>query len=697
MNKKQIYFKSDFTVILASEAQWGGCPFRLSFYTASPSRAFVASFDGENWENCRLLDDGRLEVAINQKDGTMQTLMGIGTLMCAPEFYLDNDAFRDHVCNEFVKPFKVVAKYSEKITKRWPGGGFGTSPEASGRVGEVLDLTHEYDERCNFVKLYKGDKITQKTYNHTSGIYKLINMQRVRCVASYGDGGIMTYVADEDCEVCFMLAYYNDSDDYTIERAEEEYEFVLDLNGSSTLVTIGTLPAFYQRGPKGERGERGEQGQRGERGEAGPQGPIGPQGPQGPQGDPGSFDDAPADGKQYVRQNNAWTVFAGGGTIDAYTKAESDARYQPAGNYQHVITDLSTIRSNAALGATAVQTETDPTVPSWAKQPNKPTYTAAEVGAASQEELTQLDHKMGNLSQLETTAKDNLVDAINEAAKGGGGVDDTIIKILAGQTSDILYLDVDDNIVRISGHNRNDHPLMLNKSVKKILSGTFDSLGYAFYGCENLEEIYPKIIFTPNDDSAIDSVFRETGKLKSVDLSGIDLKNIRTPISLFYRTGIENIDINTDNIVEFYYMFYGSKTRFLNFTVTEKCTHIGESIMYCKELEWLDTSHWDMTNATIEEDGLFKDEKLQTIIGDHTLEEVRSGDIVAMRGLHTNFSLCPYGVEVPLKVESIIALINGLADLTGSESKKLTMSARQKSMLTESDMAMATAKNWTIA
>ncbi len=105
MNIQEIYFKSDFTVILASEAQWGGCPFRLSFYTASPSRSFVACFDGENYHNCRLLTDGRLEIGINQKDGNVQSLMGIGKLMLAPEFYLDNDAFRDHVCNQFVKPF----------------------------------------------------------------------------------------------------------------------------------------------------------------------------------------------------------------------------------------------------------------------------------------------------------------------------------------------------------------------------------------------------------------------------------------------------------------------------------------------------------------------------------------------------------------------------------------------------------------
>lgn len=50
---------------------------------------------------------------------------------------------------------------------------------------------------------------------------------------------------------------------------------------------------------------------------------------------------------------------------------------------QNAISDLAAIRSGAALGATALQsfTETDPTVPSWAKQAKKPTYTASEVGA----------------------------------------------------------------------------------------------------------------------------------------------------------------------------------------------------------------------------------------------------------------------------------------------------------------------------
>ena len=45
-------------------------------------------------------------------------------------------------------------------------------------------------------------------------------------------------------------------------------------------------------------------------------------------------------------------------------------------------TDLATaVQTSLGKADTALQTETDPTVPSWAKASAKPTYTASEVGA----------------------------------------------------------------------------------------------------------------------------------------------------------------------------------------------------------------------------------------------------------------------------------------------------------------------------
>jgi len=47
------------------------------------------------------------------------------------------------------------------------------------------------------------------------------------------------------------------------------------------------------------------------------------------------------------------------------------------------------VQTSLGKADTALQsfTETDPTVPAWAKQPNKPTYTASEVGAVTEQQM----------------------------------------------------------------------------------------------------------------------------------------------------------------------------------------------------------------------------------------------------------------------------------------------------------------------
>lgn len=86
------------------------------------------------------------------------------------------------------------------------------------------------------------------------------------------------------------------------------------------------------QGDPGPKGDTGPQGEPGEQGPAGPQGEPGPEGPQGPKGDPGLGVPAPtAQDAGKVPMVNA----SGDGyelnkvAVDAYTKAESDARYAP--------------------------------------------------------------------------------------------------------------------------------------------------------------------------------------------------------------------------------------------------------------------------------------------------------------------------------------------------------------------------------
>jgi len=63
-------------------------------------------------------------------------------------------------------------------------------------------------------------------------------------------------------------------------------------------------------------------------------------------------------------------------TLKEYINEDIDTAIE---GKQDVINDLATIRSGAALGATAVQTESDPTVPAWAKEAQKPSYSYSEI------------------------------------------------------------------------------------------------------------------------------------------------------------------------------------------------------------------------------------------------------------------------------------------------------------------------------
>lgn len=101
MDYKNIFFKTDFAITEKSEAGYG-VPFRFKYYTASPSRAFVASYDGNEYHNCHLDDDGNLCIGFDDHN------MGLGTLMVERTYYLNNSCYVSGVCDERIAPTPVV-------------------------------------------------------------------------------------------------------------------------------------------------------------------------------------------------------------------------------------------------------------------------------------------------------------------------------------------------------------------------------------------------------------------------------------------------------------------------------------------------------------------------------------------------------------------------------------------------------------
>lgn len=116
-------------------------------------------------------------------------------------------------------------------------------------------------------------------------------------------------------------------------------------------------------------------------------------------------------------------------------------------------TDLAMdVQTSLGKADTALQsyTETDPTVPTWAKQPQKPTYTASEVGALP--DTTKFPEKLPNPYPLTFTgAVDATYDGSKsvtvEISQGGGGSGGLSLPLLyeITTTEEVRWIDTGDN------------------------------------------------------------------------------------------------------------------------------------------------------------------------------------------------------------------------------------------------------------
>lgn len=114
----------------------------------------------------------------------------------------------------------------------------------------------------------------------------------------------------------------------------------------------------------------------------------------------------------------------------------------------------------------------------------------------------------------------------------------------------------------------------------------------------------------------------------------------------------------------------------------------------CNNLNWIDATGFHMPAGA--NFGSFTNNPgyIRTLIGDHTLAEVLDG-LSVFDGLTTSQSF--WQNATALRREDFRALINGLADLTGQTAQTLTIGSNNLQKLTADDIAVATAKNWTLA
>lgn len=90
-----VNYRTDFKIfeVPAEGAEYTfSVPFRFSYYTTGAT-VFVASHCNGEYNNCELLEDGRLKVTFDNHG------LAPGRVLCRREFYLTDDDYNNGICN----------------------------------------------------------------------------------------------------------------------------------------------------------------------------------------------------------------------------------------------------------------------------------------------------------------------------------------------------------------------------------------------------------------------------------------------------------------------------------------------------------------------------------------------------------------------------------------------------------------------
>ena len=220
------------------------------------------------------------------------------------------------------------------------------------------------------------------------------------------------------------------------------------------------------------------------------------------------------------------------------------------------------------------------------------------------------------------------------------------------------------------------------------------------------------------DTSAVtnmNNMFFECLSLQSLDVSSFDTSAVTNMTSMFKScSSLQKLDVSgfdTSKVIQMSGVFYNCnslQTLDVSSWDTSKVINMGSMFRNCKKLEKLDISG---LNAESVENlyMIFRDTTtLRTLIGNKTLQDVENG-LKTMIGLKVSIETRYFNV----RFSSILALANGLADLTGGTAQTITISSGSyKNMYNDDDTiptadviaerqariaAICAAKNWNFA
>ena len=200
------------------------------------------------------------------------------------------------------------------------------------------------------------------------------------------------------------------------------------------------------------------------------------------------------------------------------------------------------------------------------------------------------------------------------------------------------------------------------------------NMGDMFFTCNALQSVGDLSSWDTSNVTNMDSMFSRCRTLQTLDVSNWDTSNVTDMSDLFNEcTSLKTLDLSSWD--------------------TSNVTNMGGMFAQCTSLIELDLTGWDTSNVIYNTFIFSLCEKLKSLIGSKTIDEVITDNIYTFNELKISIDIHYSILDRP----SLRALINGIADLSDTSSKTILLSYYSRSKLTEEDIAIATAKNWTIA
>ena len=278
-------------------------------------------------------------------------------------------------------------------------------------------------------------------------------------------------------------------------------------------------------------------------------------------------------------------------------------------------------------------------------------------------------------------------------------VDKQILKIFqegcggtsgGGEKAKVLTLEIDDSCIVDGtwGAESIDTSLMTKFNQMFMNCKTLTKLDVSGWNTSNVTDMY--------------SMFYGCSSLQTLDVSGWDTSKLKYMSSVFFSCkSLTQLDVSnwdTSNVTTMRTMFYhcNALTQLdVSGWNTSNVTNMSSVFGNCNALTQLDLTNWDASKVTSINTfcdlGTFNSNSLN-VVGGLTYDEVVLNNICILNGLSVSANKI-FGHEADSA--SYRALINGLADLTGSTTQNLSFYSLSR--LTDEDIAIATAKNWTIS